>query len=143
MLYRTLLFFFIFLAAWPSIAQNNSGETFVIENYYKVKWGYADEFISLYKKNHYPLLKKALEKGDLVSIVVEKPRQHASEESRWDYRVTLSFKNMQAAFDPNLTEPYKKTLYPDAEKLKKEEARRFEILLAHWDVEVQPVDPEK
>ena len=36
-----------------------------IENYYKVKWGYADEFISLWKKNHYPLLKKLLEKGDI------------------------------------------------------------------------------
>src|SRR5688572_3883120 len=118
-------------------------ETFTIENYYKAKWGYADEFISLYKKNHFPLLKKALEKGDLISIKAEKPRQHASEESRWDYRVTLVFKNVQAAFDPNLTEPYKKTLYPDLEKLKKDEQRRFEILLAHWDVEVQTVDLEK
>ena len=118
-------------------------ETFTIENYYKAKWGYADEFISLYKKNHFPLLKKALEKGDLISIKAEKPRQHASEESRWDYRVTLVFKNVQAAFDPNLTEPYKKTLYPDLEKLKKDEQRRFEILLAHWDVEVQSVDLEK
>lgn len=118
-------------------------ETFTIENYYKAKWGYADEFISLYKKNHFPLLKKALEKGDLISIKAEKPRQHASEESRWDYRVTLVFKNVQAAFDPNLTEPYKKALYPDVEKLKKDEQRRFEILLAHWDIEVQSVDLEK
>ena len=118
-------------------------ETFTIENYYKAKWGYADEFISLYKKNHFPLLKKALEKGDLISIKAEKPRQHASEESRWDYRVTLVFKNVQAAFDPNLTEPYKKALYPDVEKLKKDEQRRFEILLAHWDLEVQSVDLEK
>lgn len=122
-------------------AQNN--ETFIIENYYKVKWGYADEFIRLYKKNHYPLLKKAVEKGDLISITAEKPRQHASEETRWDYRITLVFKNVQAAFDPNLTEPYKKTLYPDTEKLKKEEEHRFELLVAHWDVEVQPVDLEK
>ena len=83
-------------------------ETFTIENYYKAKWGYAEEFISLYKKNHYPLLKKALDKGDLISIKAEKPRQHSSEESRWDYRVTLVFKNVQTAFDPNLTEPYKK-----------------------------------
>ncbi|MFM8740131.1 MAG: hypothetical protein ACKOC0_07975, partial [Cytophagales bacterium] len=66
-----------------------------------------------------------------------------SEDSRWDYRVTLVFKNVQTAFDPNLTEPYKKVLYPDLEKLKKEEQRRFEILLAHWDVEVAPLDPEK
>jgi hypothetical protein len=121
----------------------NAQETFTIENYYKAKWGYADEFINLYKKNHFPLLKKALEKGDLISIKAEKPRQHASEESRWDYRVTLVFKNVQTAFDPNLTEPYKKALYPDLEKLKKDEQRRFEILLAHWDVEVQSVDLEK
>jgi molybdopterin-guanine dinucleotide biosynthesis protein A len=124
-------------------AQRTTDEPFIIENYYKAKWGYAEEFISLYKKNHYPLLKKALEKGDLISIKADKPRQHASEDGRWDYRVTLVFKNAETAFDANLTEPYKKALYPDLEKLKKEEQRRFEILLAHWDVEVQSVDLEK
>jgi len=135
---KSILIYMLCSLALPSFAQTTQ-ETFTIENYYKVKWGYADEFITLYKKNHYPLLKKAMEKGDLISITMEKPRQHASEESRWDYRVTLVFKNMQAAFDPNLTEPYKKALYPDGEKLKKEEQRRFEILIAHWDVEVQGV----
>jgi hypothetical protein len=138
-----MILFLLFFAATGNCLAQNAQETFVIENYYKAKWGYAEEFITLYKKNHYPLLKKALEKGDLISIKMEKPRQHASEESRWDYRVTLVFKNMQAAFDPNLTEPYKKALYPDLEKLKKEEQHRFEILLAHWDVEVQSVDLEK
>lgn len=140
---------FIRLLIWASFsistakAQKTGETSFTIENYYKAKWGLAEEFIELYKKNHYPLLKKALEKGDLLSIKAERPRQHASEESRWDYRVTLVFRNVQAAFDPNLTEPYKKSLYPDLEKLKREEQRRFEILIAHWDVEVQPVDLEK
>ena len=128
--------------AISGFAQRPADETFTIENYYKVKWGAAEEFLALYKKNHYPLLKKAQEKGDVVSITLEKPRQHATEDSRWDYRVTLVFKNMQAAFDPNLTEPYKKTLYPDLEKLKKEEQRRFELVISHWDVEVQTVSPE-
>jgi hypothetical protein len=89
------------------------------------------------------LLKKAIEKGDLISIKMEKPRLHDSEESRWDYRVTLVFKNAAAAYDANLTEPYKKALYPDLEKLKKDERHRFEILLAHWDVDVVNVDLEK
>lgn len=124
-------------------AQKTNDETFTIENYYKAKWGYAEEFIRLWKKNHYPLLKKALAKGDLISIKLEKPRYHTSEESRWDYRVTLVFKNSQKAFDPDLTEPYKKELYPDLEKLEKDEQHRFELLIAHWDVEVQPVDLEK
>jgi hypothetical protein len=108
-----------------------------------VRWGYAEEFISLYKKNHYPLLKKALEKGDLISIKIEKPRQHGAEDGRWEYRITLVFKSVQLAFDPNLTEPYKKAIYPDLEKLKKEEQHRFELLVAHWDLEVQSVDLEK
>jgi molybdopterin-guanine dinucleotide biosynthesis protein A len=133
----------MFLASAHAFSQKSADQTFTIENYYKVKWGYADEFLALYKKNHYPLLKKAIEKGDVISITLEKPRQHSSEEARWDFRITLVFKNMQAAFDPDLTEPYKKALYPDLDKLKKEEQRRFEILLAHWDVEVQSIDLEK
>ncbi|MFM8834216.1 MAG: hypothetical protein ACKOEV_11390 [Cytophagales bacterium] len=145
--YQPILLLLIFLGitstSYQVLAQASKDETFTIENYYKAKWGYADEFLALYKKNHYPLLKKAIEKGDIVSFKLEKSRQHASEDSRWDYRVTLVFKNVQTAFDPNLTEPYKKVLYSDLEKLKKEEQRRFEILLAHWDVEVAPLDPEK
>jgi hypothetical protein len=125
------------------LAQKAPDEPFVLENYYKVRWGYADEFIALYKKNHYPLLKKAIEKGDILSIKVEKPRLHDSEETRWDFRVTLVFKNAQAAYDPNLTEPYKKSLYPDLEKLKKDEQHRFEILLAHWDVAVTAEELDK
>ncbi|MEI9918458.1 MAG: hypothetical protein WDO14_06610 [Bacteroidota bacterium] len=126
-----------------AFAQKPADQTFTIENYYKVKWGYADEFLQLYKTNHYPLLKKAIEKGDVISIKLEKPRQHSPEESRWDYRITLVFKNADAAFDPDLTEPYKKALYPDLEKLKKDEQRRFEILISHWDVEVQNVSLDK
>lgn len=131
------------LTSVAGYAQKQVDQSFVVENYYKAKWGYAEEFLDLYKKNHLPLLKKAIEKGDILSIKVDKPRLHSSEESRWDYRVTLVFKNIQAAFDPNLTEPYKKSLYPDEEKLKKDEQRRFEILLAHWDVQVQPVELDK
>ena len=51
------------LLAQPS-AVKSSAESFTIENYYKVKWGFADEFIDLWKANHYPLLKRAIEKGE-------------------------------------------------------------------------------
>jgi hypothetical protein len=27
---------------------------YVIEYYYKTKWGHAEEFITLFRKNHYP-----------------------------------------------------------------------------------------
>jgi len=118
--------------AQKSAAQNP--DYFTVENYYKVKWGYADEFISLWKKNHYPLLKKAKERGDIISIDAEKPKLHSSEDSRWDFKVTIVFRNSALAFDPNLTTPYKKQLYPDEAQLTKDEQHRFELLLAHWDV---------
>lgn len=112
----------------------STDEPFTVESYYKVRWGYADKFIELYKKNHYPLLKKALENGDILKITAGKPRLHASEDSRWDFRVTVIFKNMQTAYDENLTQPYKKQLFPDPDALVKEEQQRFELVIAHWDI---------
>jgi len=123
-------------------AQNSSAgnkDHFTIENYYKVKWGYADEFIDLWKKNHYPLLKKAQEKGDIVSVTAEKPVYHSGEDTRWDFKVIIVFRNVQAAFDQDLTTPYKKLLYPNLDQLAKDEQHRFELLLAHWDVTVENI----
>ncbi|HEX6426142.1 MAG TPA: hypothetical protein VF008_00600 [Niastella sp.] len=125
--------------AWNNLAAQVEASQVTIENYYKVKWGYAEEFITLWKQNHYPLLKKAQEKGDIISVVAEKPALHGGEDTRWDFKVVIRFKNLQAAFDPNLTTPYKKQLYPDLDKLSKDEQHRFELLLAHWDVLVEQV----
>jgi len=113
---------------------------FTIENYYKVKWGYADEFINLWKVSHYPLLKKAIEKGDIISVEAEKPKLHSGEDTRFDFKVTIVFKNEKLAFDPNLTKQYEKQLYPDLEKLKKDEQHRFELLIAHWDVMIEKIE---
>jgi len=112
---------------------------FAVEDYYRVKWGYADEFIALWKKNHYPLLKKAQEKGDVISITATTPRLHSGEDTRWDFRVTVVFKTAALAFDEGLVAPYKKQLYPDQETFDKEEQHRFELLLSHWDVEAADV----
>lgn len=113
---------------------------FTIENYYKVKWGFADEFINLWKVNHYPLLKKAIGKGDIISVVAEKPKLHSGEDTRFDFKVTIVFKNAGLAFDHELTEPYKKELYPDLKKLEKDEQHRFELLIAHWDVMTEKIE---
>ena len=139
-LLKLLLTILISTVSFHAISQNKQEEPFTIENYYKVKWGYADEFINLWKTNHYPLLKKAQEKGDIISVKAEKPMLHSGEDTRWDFKVTIVFKNAILAFDPNLTTPYKQQLYPDAEKLTKDEQHRFELLIAHWDVMVENVE---
>ena len=139
----TTIAFLLFLAILPAskiLAQQQPATQaqaayFTIESYYKVKWGYADEFIRLWKTNHYPLLKKAQEHGDVISIKAETPRFHSGEETRWDFRVTVTFKNVEKAFDEDLVTPYKKQLFPDLDALGRSEQHRFELLLAHWDIE--------
>ena len=139
-LYTTLLI--LFIAKFCHSQNNVSSTYFTIENYYKVKWGYAEEFIELWKKNHYPLLKKLIEKGDLIGIDASTPHYHASEDSRWDFKVSLTFKTVALAYDHNLTKPYEKQLFHDQDAFKKEEQHRFELLLAHWDIPVQRVSLE-
>ena len=113
---------------------------FVIEYYYKVKWGHADEFITLFRKNHYPLLKKQVEMGRMLKVSAVAPRYHTTEDGRWDYRVTIVFKNATVANDGFDEKALIKQLYPDQDTYKKEEQRRFEILDAHWDLPIRDVD---
>ena len=68
---------------------------------------------------------------------------HSGEDTRWDFKVTIVFKNVFIGLDNNLTEPFKKQLYPDQDKLKKDEQHRFELLLAHWDIMTEKIDPDK
>lgn len=119
---------------------NAQDKPFVIEYYYKVKWGYADEFITLFKKNHYPLLKKQVEMGRMLKVSAAAPRYHTTEDGRWDYRVTIVFKNATVANDGFDEKALIKQLYPDQDTYKNEEQRRFQILDAHWDLPIKDLD---
>ena len=121
-------------------APDTSAKPFTIEYYYKAKWGYADEFLQLFKKNHYPLLKKQVEMGRMLKVWMDQPRYHTTEDGRWDYRVTIVFKNSAAANEPFDEDALKKQLFPDQAAYAKEEQRRFEILLSHWDLPIRTVD---
>lgn len=121
-------------------AKAQTDKPFVVEYYYKAKWGYADEFIALFKKNHYPVLKKEVELGRILQVHADQPRYHTTEDGRWDYRITIVFKNATVANDNFDASEIIKQLYPDQNSYKKEEQRRFEILEAHWDLPVKELD---
>ena len=119
----------------PSVRPAARAEApFIVEYYYKAKWGFADEFARLFRKNHLPVLKKEIESGRFLEVKAEKPRYHATEDGRWDYRVTIVFRSAAAAADSSGEEEIKRQLFPDQETYRREEQRRFEILLAHWDL---------
>ncbi len=131
----------------PSIAQGappqgTAGQPYSMEYYYKVQWGHQQEFLQLFLKNHYPLLKKPIESGRALSVKIETPANHMTEDARWDYRVTIRFKNSTLATTANPDEDALiKQLWPDQDSYKREEQRRFEILLAHWDLPISDVTP--
>jgi hypothetical protein len=124
--------------------QTAAGQPYTMEYYYKVQWGHQQEFLHLFLKNHYPLLQKVVESGRMVSVKIETPSNHMPEEARWDYRVTIRFKDSTAATTQNPDEErFIKQLWPDQDTYRREEQRRFEILLAHWDLPVTDIAPGK
>ncbi|HEV2116621.1 MAG TPA: hypothetical protein VGR48_11380 [Terriglobales bacterium] len=130
------------LLAQGAPPQGGANQPYTMEYYYKVQWGHQQEFLNLFLKNHYPLLKKEVESGRMLGVKIETPANHMTEDARWDYRVTIRFKNSTVATtaDPH-EEGLIKQLWPDQETYKREEQRRFEILLAHWDLPVTDITP--
>ncbi len=132
------------LSAQGAPPQGSADQPYTMEYYYKVQWGHQQEFLQLFLKNHYPLLKKLVEGGRAVSVKIETPANHMTEDARWDYRVTIRFKNSTVATTANPEEEKLiKQLWPDQETYKREEQRRFEILLAHWDLPITNITPAK
>ena len=132
------------LLAQGAPPQGRPDQPYVMEYYYKVQWGHQQEFLNLFLKNHYPLLMKEAESGRILSVKIEQPANHTTEDGRWDYRVTIRFKNSTVATTANPDEErFIKQLWPDQKTYEREEQRRFEILLGHWDLPVTDITPAK
>ena len=57
--------------------------------------------------------------------------------------MTIVYKDSTVATSSNPDEEaFIKELWPDQETYKKEEQRRFEILLGHWDLPVTDITPK-
>jgi hypothetical protein len=127
----------------PTQGSQPQERPFVVEYYYKARWGHADEFIDLFRKNHWPVLKKQIEGGRILRVTAARPRYHTTEDGRWDYRITIVFRDVRAAYEHADEAALKRELFPDQETFRREEQRRFEILLAHWDLPIEDVDLDR
>jgi len=147
---RNLLLMLLFAAAANRLPaqgappQGAPDQPYTMEYYYKVQWGHQQEFLQLFLKNHYPLLQKIVETGRMLSVKIEQPSNHMTEDSRWDFRVTIRFRNSTAATTANPDEERLiGQLWPDQAAYQREEQRRFEILLAHWDLPLTDITPAR
>jgi len=124
----------------PARADDETPEEYVVEFYYKVKWGHFGEFFDLYRKNHYPILKRLQDLGRITRMEAVFPMNHAGEANRWDMRFTIVYLDVVTAHEDFDTSTIIAELYPDKATFEIEEQRRFELLIEHMDIPVQVND---
>ena len=115
---------------------SEDGGAVTIAYYYRTRWGTHDEFVALFDRNHWPILREHLASGRYLDVSASKPRFHGDGRADWDFLVTITYRDwaaVEAHTDPAIV----KELYPDAEKLRREEQRRFELIEAHWDTPLE------
>ena len=102
--------------------------------FYRVKWGFQDEFVTLFARNHLPVLREQMKTGRIVDVRTYVPTYHGDGRADWTFAVAITFKDTATMTGPSDDAAIAKKLYPDQAKFTKEEQRRFELLDAHWDV---------
>jgi len=115
-----------------------AGEPKTTWYFYTVKWGFQDEFLDLFQRNHYPLLKAREKAGQYRSVRTFVPEFHGDGRGDWTFAVELVVPPNAPTTPTN--EELIKRMYPDRATFDREEQRRFEILVAHWDVPLNRVD---
>jgi len=120
----------------PARAQDKAPKERTTWYFYTVEWGHQDEFLDLFQRNHYPILKAQL--GTTIKgIRTFVPQNHGDGRADWTFVVELTFTGRE---DGPSDAEIAKSLYPDLARFRAEERRRFEILVAHWDVPLNEVD---
>jgi len=124
-------------------AQSSATAERTVWYFYKVKWGFQDEFVALFKKNHLPVLKAQQEAGRMTAVRTFVPTYHGDGRADWTFAVAITFRDTAAMMAPSGEDAIVRRLYPDQATFKKEEQRRFEILDAHWDVPLNELSLDK
>jgi hypothetical protein len=107
--------------------------------FYRVKWGYQDEFLDLFQRNHYPVLQAQLGTR-ITGLKTYVPTYHGDGRADWTFAVSITFKDTATMTGPSPDAEIARKLFPDQARFRKEEQRRFELLDAHWDVPLSEID---
>jgi hypothetical protein len=119
-------------------ASSSVEKSYMVEWVYKVKWGGVDEFWQIFKKYQIATLNREEELGYVTSYAVYRPGHHMGEDSRWEFRIVITYKNISSSVHGSEVE---KQLFPDQATMKREENRRWELTEAHYDLPIHTIDP--
>jgi hypothetical protein len=101
--------------------------------FYKTRWGHHDEFVELFERNHWPLLREGLASGHFLEVRRYVQQFHGDGRADWDILVSITYRNWAALSERGPSDLMER-LFPDQKRYKEEERHRFAILEAHWDV---------
>src|SRR5947207_15221730 len=104
-------------------AQSAANPQKTVWYFYRVKWGFQDEFQTLFARNHLPVLREEVKAGRLVSVKTYVPTYHGDGRADWTFAVVITYKDVQALTGPSNDEEIQRRLYPDRTKFLKEEQR--------------------
>jgi hypothetical protein len=111
-------------------------EGVTVAYYYRVRWGAIGEFIELFERNHWPILRAQLDEGRFLAVRAATPRFHGDGRADWNFLVTITYPDW-AAMEAHSEAEITARLFPDLEGHQAEERHRFELLEAHWDVPLE------
>ena len=114
----------------------SASPTLTAAYYYRVRWGHVDEWLDLFRRNHWPVLREQLATGRFTDVRLFVPRFHGDGRADWNVMVTITYRDWDA-MGPHSEQALKERLYPDQETFRREEQQRFELLDAHWDVPLE------
>jgi hypothetical protein len=83
-----------------------------------------------------PILQDQVASGRLLEVRRYVPRFHGDGRADWDVLVTITYRDW-AALEAHSETEIAARLFPDQERFRAEERRRFELLEAHWDVPLE------
>jgi hypothetical protein len=111
-----------------------------VEWVYRVRYGFIDEWWDLFRKYQVPVLDRLKAQGYVLDYRIYHPQFHTDEAARWDYRVEITFRDVDAS---KHEEEVAQSLFPDSAARKRDENRRWELTTNHWDLPIYQVDTTK
>ena len=67
-----------------------------VEYFYRVRWGFHDEWLDLFRRNHWPLLREAKRAGHILEVSLFTPRFHGDGRADWDVMVRITYRDWAA-----------------------------------------------
>src|SRR5215211_7262584 len=90
----------VVLRAQAPAAQASSRTERTVWYFYRVKWGFQDEFVDLFQRNHYPVLKEEVKAGRMTAVRTYVPTYHGDGRADWTFAVVITFRDTAAMTAP-------------------------------------------